>query len=161
MAPLSFEPAADATYRSSVFSQYPAALLGEQNITPCIHLICRISLLVSHHASCHFSEEKLSEEKLAESKSQEDVPLSYSILQRYSTPSFEQLMFSVRCVFGLWWEADTWAVLSSALSVTSPPYIIRALWWPRRIERNRHGQIRSRHSVFLHDFEWCRTKKLK
>ncbi|XP_068569584.1 LOW QUALITY PROTEIN: HAUS augmin-like complex subunit 6 [Cebidichthys violaceus] len=27
MAPLSFEPAADATYRSSVFSQYPATLL--------------------------------------------------------------------------------------------------------------------------------------
>lgn len=91
MAPLSFEPAADATYRSSVFSQYPAALLGEQNITPCIHLICSISLLVSHHASCHFSEEKP-----AESKSQEDVPLSYSILQRYSTPSFEQLMFSFK-----------------------------------------------------------------
>ncbi|XP_030287242.1 HAUS augmin-like complex subunit 6 isoform X2 [Sparus aurata] len=30
MAPLSFEPAADATYRSSVFSQYPAALLEEK-----------------------------------------------------------------------------------------------------------------------------------
>ncbi|KAF1380535.1 hypothetical protein PFLUV_G00164860 [Perca fluviatilis] len=30
MAPLSFEPAADASYRSSVFSQYPAKLLDEK-----------------------------------------------------------------------------------------------------------------------------------
>ncbi|XP_037613843.1 HAUS augmin-like complex subunit 6 isoform X1 [Sebastes umbrosus] len=30
MAPLSFEPAADASYRSSVFSQYPATLLEEK-----------------------------------------------------------------------------------------------------------------------------------
>uniref|UniRef100_A0A3B4TSX7 HAUS augmin-like complex, subunit 6 n=1 Tax=Seriola dumerili TaxID=41447 RepID=A0A3B4TSX7_SERDU len=31
MAPLSFEPAVGANYRSSVFSQYPAKLLGKQN----------------------------------------------------------------------------------------------------------------------------------
>uniref|UniRef100_A0A4W6EHC5 HAUS augmin-like complex, subunit 6 n=1 Tax=Lates calcarifer TaxID=8187 RepID=A0A4W6EHC5_LATCA len=31
MAPLSFEPAAEACYRSSVFSQYPAKLLGKHN----------------------------------------------------------------------------------------------------------------------------------
>lgn len=31
MAPLSFTPAAEATYRNGVFSQYPAKLLGEQN----------------------------------------------------------------------------------------------------------------------------------
>lgn len=31
MAPLSFEPAAEASYKSSVFSQYPAKLLGERN----------------------------------------------------------------------------------------------------------------------------------
>ncbi|XP_034712357.1 HAUS augmin-like complex subunit 6 isoform X1 [Etheostoma cragini] len=30
MAPLSFEPAADSSYRSGVFSQYPATLLGEK-----------------------------------------------------------------------------------------------------------------------------------
>ena len=87
MAPLSFEPAADATYRSSVFSQYPATLLGEQNIIPCTHLICHIiSIGLSNHAY-HFSEEKLSEEKLEESKSKEDVQLRSSILQRYITPS--------------------------------------------------------------------------
>uniref|UniRef100_A0A3Q1D982 HAUS augmin-like complex subunit 6 N-terminal domain-containing protein n=1 Tax=Amphiprion ocellaris TaxID=80972 RepID=A0A3Q1D982_AMPOC len=31
MAPLCFEPAAEASYRSSIFSQYPAKLLGEQH----------------------------------------------------------------------------------------------------------------------------------
>uniref|UniRef100_A0A7N8XPV9 HAUS augmin-like complex, subunit 6 n=1 Tax=Mastacembelus armatus TaxID=205130 RepID=A0A7N8XPV9_9TELE len=31
MAPLSFEPVAEASYTNSVFSQYPAKLLGEQN----------------------------------------------------------------------------------------------------------------------------------
>lgn len=36
--------------------------------------------------------------------------------------------------------------LSSGLSDTNPPHRIRALWWPWRVEGNRHGQIRSRHS---------------
>ena len=86
MAPLSFEPAVDATYRSSVFSQYPATLLGEQNIIPCTHLICHIiSIGLSNHAY-HFSEEKLEE-----SKSKEDVQLRSSILQRYITPSLNSL----------------------------------------------------------------------
>uniref|UniRef100_A0A8C4HZ55 HAUS augmin-like complex subunit 6 N-terminal domain-containing protein n=1 Tax=Dicentrarchus labrax TaxID=13489 RepID=A0A8C4HZ55_DICLA len=39
MAPLSFEPAADTSYRSSVFSQYPATLLGEQNLIYIVYIV--------------------------------------------------------------------------------------------------------------------------
>lgn len=59
-------------------------------------------------------------------------------------------------LLSLWREADTWTGLSSGLSVTSPPHSVRALWWPWRIEGNRHGQIRSRQSIHRSLLVSCR-----
>uniref|UniRef100_A0A665XF38 HAUS augmin-like complex subunit 6 N-terminal domain-containing protein n=1 Tax=Echeneis naucrates TaxID=173247 RepID=A0A665XF38_ECHNA len=39
MAPLSFEPAVEAGYRTSIFSQYPAKLPGKQNYMQSVHQI--------------------------------------------------------------------------------------------------------------------------
>lgn len=61
----------------------------------------------------------------------------------------EEVMWAERsgAELSLWREADTWSGLSCGLSVTIPPYSIPAFWWPWRIERNHHGQIRSRHTI--------------
>lgn len=80
MAPLSFEPAAEAGYRSSVFSQYPATLLGEQNIShQTMFSFGSVTILHNFLSIIHLT---LSEEKPAEHKTQEDVQPSYSDLKR-------------------------------------------------------------------------------
>uniref|UniRef100_A0A672ZQW1 HAUS augmin-like complex subunit 6 N-terminal domain-containing protein n=1 Tax=Sphaeramia orbicularis TaxID=375764 RepID=A0A672ZQW1_9TELE len=69
MAPLSFEPAAETSYKSSVFSQYPAKLLGEQQITYLNHFEVHFFSLMSYI---------ISDEKLVASKAQEGVIMSSS-----------------------------------------------------------------------------------
>lgn len=142
MAPLSFEPAAEAGYRSGVFSQYPATLLGEQNIShQTMFSFGSVTILHRFYQSyiLHFQRRSLQSIKPRKTS-------SLVILTWRGNLSLNSMMCVLFCI-GFWWEADTWAVLSNALSVTSPPDSIHALWWPRRTERNRHGQIRSRHYI--------------
>lgn len=71
MDPLSFEPAAEATYRRSVFSQFPAKLLGEQSWDICKNVF----IFLVFNSSFFFC----IEDKPTEVESTEDVNTSLDI----------------------------------------------------------------------------------
>lgn len=78
MAPLSFEPVAEAAH--SVFSQYPATLLGESDPVTCRP--GRVFSWTCPDVAVYVSNLNVSEEKPAESDSEERMEPRHSDLQR-------------------------------------------------------------------------------